>query len=257
MRFDRVLLRADLAEIGEFEWCMHFNSRDFEGEWSGVALRSRSARVDDILPAGRAKDFVDTPLMARCPNLRAVVEAFSLPLKSVRLLRLHAGSQVKEHRDSDLGLAEGEVRIHVPIVTNERVEFIVGGRQLRLCEGDAWYIDFSQPHRIDNMGTEHRVHLILDGELDAWARKMLEDASREIVTESFEPEGLAEFRRFQRVVFDDVNLRNFLVTFRDSTQLLDAAVAAGRERGFDFRRADAESILTRNRQEWMMRSATL
>jgi hypothetical protein len=257
MHFDPAKLRADLEKIGEAEWRMHFNSADFDGEWSGAALRSRSGRVDDILPMGTAEEFVDTPLMERCLNLRSVVEAFAMPLKSVRLLRLHAGSQVKEHRDSDLGLTEGQVRIHVPVATHERVEFIVGGRQLRLREGEAWYIDFSQPHRIDNGGSEHRVHLILDGELNAWAKEMLDRASRDITTESFEPLGLAELRRFQEVVYNNESLRGHLMSFRDAEQLMEATVAAGRERGFRFKRADAASILARNRQEWTMRAAIL
>ncbi len=87
----------------------------------------------------------------------AAVNAFEFPKEAVRLLRLHAGARIKEHRDHDLGLADGELRIHVPIATNDDVEFIVANRRLILQEGESWYIDFSQPHRINNPGASDRV----------------------------------------------------------------------------------------------------
>ena len=256
MSFDPDLLRADLASVGEQDWKMHFNAADYDGAWSGVSLRSLSGRVDDLLATGIAESFEDTPLMERCPNLRAVVESFPMPLKSVRLLRLHAGSQVKEHRDRDLGLADGEVRIHVPVATSEQVEFIVAGRQLRLREGEAWYIDFSQSHRISNAGSEPRVHLVIDGELNSWARALLERSAREITTETFEPTGLAEWRRFERAVFADPVLASRLAGL-GREHLLEEAAAAGLERGFRFNLADAVSVYNRNREEWIMRAAGL
>ncbi len=233
---------------------MHFNQADFEGTWSGVALRSKSGAVNDIGATGEVGEFQDTELMERCGYLREVVGAFQMPLKSVRLLRLHAGSRVKEHRDRDLGLADGEVRVHVPVATNDGVEFIVGGRQLRLGEGEAWYVDFSQAHRIENRGDEGRVHLIVDGRLNDWMAGMLRQC---VEAESVEPVGVGEFRRFCAVVYEDAGLREHLMHMTDAGKLLEAAVKAGRERGFGFAAGDVESIYKRNREEWMMRGASL
>ena len=258
MHFDPAGLRADLESISPEAWKMHFNSADFDGSWSGVSLRSTSGRVDDIVPGTAGPSaYVDTPLMERCFNLRAAVAAFRMPLKSVRLLRLHAGSQVKEHRDRDLGLKDGEVRIHVPVITSEQVEFIVAGRQLRLRAGEAWYVDFSQPHRIDNAGTDDRVHLILDGELNDWARNLLARSAREIATESSEPAGLTAWRSFEKRVFADPALASRLRHAGQAGDLLLETVAAGRELGFAFKLADVESVYHRNREEWILRTAAL
>src|SRR5205823_242702 len=38
--FDPLALQADLARIQPEEWIRHFNDQIFEGDWSGVALRS-------------------------------------------------------------------------------------------------------------------------------------------------------------------------------------------------------------------------
>ena len=44
--FDPERLQGDLARIAPDEWTPHFNTREYDGDWSGVALRAR--------PAGRS-----------------------------------------------------------------------------------------------------------------------------------------------------------------------------------------------------------
>jgi hypothetical protein len=254
LRFDAGLLRAEVQAIAEAAWVPHFNQADYEGRWSSVALRSKSGRVDDITAQGSIEEFRDTPLAAQCPHLQAVMAAFAFPQKSVRLLRLHAGSRVREHRDADLGLADGELRIHVPVVTSEQVEFVVANRRLMLREGEAWYIDFSQPHRIDNRGASDRIHLILDGTLNEWAAALLQRSVEEIVTETFEPAGAAGFRVFREMVFEDLQLQEEMLRAAERPRFLQAVVAAGAERGYGFGMAEVESILNQRRREWMERS---
>ena len=177
-------LQADLAAIVAAVWVPHFNTKDYDGQWSSVALRSRTGHVKDIMPVGTLEEYRDTPLMECSPHLRAAVEAFAFPKMSVRLLRLHAGARVLEHTDRCLGLEDGEVRLHVPITTNEQVEFVVAGRQLRLRAGESWYIDFTQPHRIFNGGSTDRVHLVIDGPANEWVLDLVRRSAAEIVTET-------------------------------------------------------------------------
>jgi len=252
--FEAELLQEDLRGIAEEEWVPHFNQKDYEGRWSSVSLRSRTGLVEDGVPMGTAAEFKDTPLMARCPHMKAAVDAFGFAKKSVRLLRLQAGSRVREHVDRDLGLAAGELRLHVPVTTNDRLEFVVAGRQLKLREGESWYIDFSQPHRIYNGGETDRVHLIIDGEANEWALAMLQRATEEMVTESFEPKGAAEFERFRALVFEDVKLQVELLRTETRDALMSAVVAAGAARGFVFEAAEVEAVLHKNTQAWNART---
>lgn len=249
--FEPAHLRADLQAIPGETWVPHFNQQDYAGQWSSVSLRSRTGRSTDIVPQGNADAFSDTPLAATCPHLQAAVDAFDLPKKSVRLLRLHAGSRVREHRDADLGLADGELRIHIPVATNDDVEFVVANRRLVLKEGEAWYIDFSQPHRIHNPSATDRIHLVIDGTVNDWARALLERSAREIVTETFEPAGVAGFRNFREMVFEDAQLQAKLLKIADRDELLDVVVAMGEGRGCRFDREVAESAFNQKRHEWM------
>lgn len=252
--FEPELLQQDLRGIAESEWVPHFNQSDYEGRWSSVSLRSRTGLIEDGVPMGTAAEFRETPLMDRCPHMKAAVDAFEFAKKSVRLLRLQAGSRVREHVDRDLGLAAGELRLHVPVVTNDKLEFVVAGRQLKLREGESWYIDFSQPHRIYNGGETDRVHLIIDGEVNEWAMAMLRCATEEMVTESFEPKGAAEFERFRAQVFEDAELQAELLNAETREALTSAVVAAGAARGFAFEAAEVEAVLRKNTQAWNERT---
>lgn len=251
--FDPISLRADLRVISDSIWTPHFNQQDYAGNWSIVSLRSRTGLAEDILPHGTGDEFRNTPLAALCPHLQAAVEVFKFPKKSVRLLRLHAGSRVREHRDADLGLADGELRIHIPVATNDEVEFVVANRKLVLREGEAWYIDFSQPHRIDNRSKSDRIHLVIDGTVNEWAAELLERSSREVVTETFEPTGVANLRIFREMVFEDAHLQATLLAIEDRQQFLETVVGLGLQRGCEFELEVAESAFDLKRREWMER----
>lgn len=255
--FDTEALQRDVAAFSADAWKPHFNQNDYEGQWSSIALRSRSGRSDDILPHGSAGDYQDTPLLATSPALKAAIDQFQIPLKSVRLLRLHAGSRVREHSDHDIGLADGELRIHIPIQTSDAVEFIVANRRLRLREGESWYIDFSQPHRIHNAGTDHRIHLVIDGTVNPWAVEMLQRSVREIRTESEEPAGMAQLRSFCNLVWNTPSLQASLMKPGYADAFLDEVVLSGSQHSFLFERSDAQAWLDNNRRDWMMRCASL
>jgi hypothetical protein len=169
--FDPRPLQADLDGLAPADWIPHFNTRYYEGAWSAAALRSVGGVTGQIYPDPTAQDaFADTPLLARCPHIRAVLEAFACPLQSVRLLKLAAGSVIREHKDLNLSYDDGEVRLHIPVRTNPEVEFYLNGRRLALNEGESWYLNFNLPHRVANRGSTDRVHLVLDCVVNDWLR---------------------------------------------------------------------------------------
>jgi hypothetical protein len=75
--------------------------------------------------------------------------------------RLNPGGSIAEHRDKNFSLAHAH-RIHVPIITNDRVWITVGGEILSIPEGEIYEINNRRPHSVRNDSTEPCVHLILD-----------------------------------------------------------------------------------------------
>ena len=58
-------------------------------------------------------------------------------------MRLTPGSRIKEHTDHDLRVENGAARIHVPVVTNDDVEFYLNGSRVVMTAGSAWYLRLS------------------------------------------------------------------------------------------------------------------
>lgn len=174
LRFDADALADEVARLRPEDWVAHFNTGIYEGDWSGVALRSVGGAPLQLYPDPTARGaFAATEILARCPLLADVLDCFACELQAVRLLRLGPGARIREHRDYKLGYEDGEVRVHVPLTTNPGVEFLLDGRRVEMAPGEAWYLDFNRPHSVVNGGDGERVHLVVDCELDGWLDAML------------------------------------------------------------------------------------
>ena len=173
-QFDAAPLQADLNQLLNTDFVPHFNTAYYEGDWSVVPFRSVGGRANNIYPDPTAKNaFADTPLLDRCPNVRKVLAAFPCPQQAVRFLRLKAGSAIKEHCDYQLGFEDGEVRLHIPVVTNPQVEFVLNAVHAPMQEGECWYHNFNLPHHIVNRGRTDRIHLVIDCVVNDWLREVL------------------------------------------------------------------------------------
>jgi hypothetical protein len=77
------------------------------------------------------------------------------------LTRLGAGLEIPRHRDNGLSLCYSH-RIHVPLLSNDRVFFTVGGEEIAMKEGEVWEINNMREHAVRNDGETPRIHLIVD-----------------------------------------------------------------------------------------------
>jgi ribosomal protein S18 acetylase RimI-like enzyme len=176
--FDAVRLQADLDRILSEEFIPHFNQRYYEGDWSAVPLRSIGGRADQIYPDPTAtRSFANTPLLERCAYVHEVLASLRVELQAVRFLRLKAGSVVKEHRDHNLSLEDGEVRLHIPVRTNPELEFVLDGKRVVMNSGEVWYHNFNMPHSVNNKGPTDRIHLVIDCFVSDWLRELITTAA--------------------------------------------------------------------------------
>jgi len=75
--------------------------------------------------------------------------------------RLSPGGIIKPHRDKHPSFHYGH-RIHVPIVTNSRVRFMIDGRPYRMAVGKVYEINNQMQHSVMNKGREARINFIFD-----------------------------------------------------------------------------------------------
>ena len=258
LTFDPQGLNADLSKISAEEWVRHFNHRYYEGEWSGVALRSAEGASGQLYSdPGKDEVFADTPVLARCPSLHRVVAALKCPVRSVRLLKLGGGARIIEHRDYNLSLDDGEVRLHVPITTSSLVDFYLNGERVVMKPGECWYINANLPHKVDNRSDSARVHMVIDCKVDDWLRALVgsqNDAQRDSPAGNHDrPSSPEALGLFCDAVFADNRLQERLKQVNDKTLFIDLVVRVGEENGFNFNADDVDRALRENRRAWIER----
>jgi quercetin dioxygenase-like cupin family protein len=165
--FDLVRLQQELAMLQSAEWVSHFNTHAYEKNWTCLPLRSVDGRLDHIMPV-ESSSFQDTPILARCPYLREVIDSFQCEKTSVRLMAMDPGAVIKEHRDEGTALEDGITRLHIPIQTAPQVLFRIDGEEVHFSAGDTWYLNASCLHAVENRSHQSRVHLMLDCISNAW-----------------------------------------------------------------------------------------
>ncbi|MBX7100555.1 MAG: aspartyl/asparaginyl beta-hydroxylase domain-containing protein [Myxococcaceae bacterium] len=160
--FDVSRLQRDLAAVERRTWIPQPGIHH-RGEWTGLSLVSAGGREDTAAPFGVSREeFKPTPLLEVTPYLREVLDALPCPKLTVRLLRLPPGGRIIEHADLDVSVRSGGMRLHLPIVTHDDVDFRLGGVRQRWAPGQLWYGDFSLPHSVENRSPITRVHLVID-----------------------------------------------------------------------------------------------
>ena len=162
-------LKADINKIISEHWINHYNTNDYTGNWSSIALMSQGGKSDNIyaLPTSNTEvKYTDT--LQQCDYFKEILEQFKFQKTSVRLLRLAVGAEIKPHKDYCLGYEDGCFRIHIPIITNDSVEFILDNERLIMNEGECWYIDANFTHSVINNGNIDRIHLVIDGIRNEW-----------------------------------------------------------------------------------------
>jgi len=103
-------------------------------------------------------------------------------------MRLGPGSHIKQHSDNVLSFEEGTVRVHIPVITNDAVEFYLNDARVVLEAGSAWYLRLSDPHSVVNRGSIARIHMVIDAEVNAWVEALLDSALRQAPSGA-EPQG--------------------------------------------------------------------
>ncbi len=171
-------LRADLAVVAPSGWHPHFNQQYYSGDWSGIPLRALPGSRVPLYSDPTRSDFVDTQELLRCQYVPEFLAALRFPIESVRFLKLGPGAIIREHRDLGLCFEEGAVRLHVPVHTNADVEFVLDDEPITLLAGECWYFNFDLKHRAINSGASDRVHLVIDGRVNAWIEDLFRRAAQ-------------------------------------------------------------------------------
>lgn len=169
-QFNPDKLIHDLSLILENNWIPHFNSSGYSGEWDVIPLYASDGDEKNIFAlAVDNSEVIETSLIKSCFYFREVIQSLEFQITSARLLKLGAGAEIKPHRDHELGYEDGYFRLHIPIVTNNKVRFVLDGELLTMRPGECWYTNVNFVHSVSNLGDSDRIHLVIDGIRNEWS----------------------------------------------------------------------------------------
>lgn len=174
LKFDVERMKADLRKIDEEKLLVDHYDVTLDRGWRAALLVSKHGQMSGRQSQRPSWDFTDfkrTTLLDELPYFREILDFFKCPQGRIRILRLAPGAGIALHRDigAEVGcLAFKQVRLHVPIITNPKVTFHVGGEVIQMQPGRFYYVNFSKRHFVRNDGDEARYHLVMDLKVNDW-----------------------------------------------------------------------------------------
>ncbi|KAA1247868.1 aspartyl/asparaginyl beta-hydroxylase domain-containing protein [Aquimarina sp. RZ0] len=173
----KMLLEFEALKLGHFEY------------YDAIPLRSPAHLVDTSLPFPPPADdyadgswthWLDTNELKTSPYLTRVVDTFRehTQVTLVRLLRLAPGAVVQEHTDPTLALeiSKSVIRLTIPILNKDKIEFFLNGIPVPMQPGECWYLRLSDPHKVHNLGDSERVNLTIDMIPNDWIREIISNS---------------------------------------------------------------------------------
>ena len=154
IRFSAERLAGEVDALSQDAWTPH--PRGFPGN-DAVRL---------VTPDGENTDSLFGPMaptehLLGCPYIMDVMAELGAVWGRSRLMGLAAGAQVPPHIDVNY-YWRTHIRVHIPVITNARVEFTCGGQTIHMAPGECWVLDTFRRHTVANGGTSRRVHLVID-----------------------------------------------------------------------------------------------
>lgn len=95
------------------------------------------------------------------PIINLLKEHYTFNKHACFLARLAPYSNIGGHRDKGLFL-ELCNRIHVPIVTNPNVKYVIDSQQYYWERGKVYEFDNTRIHGVKNLSSKHRIHLVIN-----------------------------------------------------------------------------------------------
>jgi hypothetical protein len=148
----------------------------------------------------------------------------------------------------------------VPVSTEAGVEFYLDGELMPMEPGECWYLNLDLPHRVQNLGTQDRVHLVVDCVVDDWLRAQVPDAAtlerqRDLLRyrAAALDSSLARLDRLRDVLLSGAALLDALATEDDPVRFVGLVLAEGQRRGLAFTGEDVRAAMSAGRREWMER----
>ena len=138
-----------------------------------IITKVDTTRIDPLLPFNATFAIENQELINLImPIANEIANLYDGKYGRIWLAKLPAGKQIPLHSDGfdlfknkkslDYYYLQSVYRVHIPLITNEEVIFIVNNEKKHLKVGEAWDINQRLPHTVENNSKTDRIHLVID-----------------------------------------------------------------------------------------------
>lgn len=157
--------------VKEYKFKEQF-SNYHDGGWQAIGLITSGGNEFEDRELKHLK-YQKTKLLLSMPALNNYLDSIDTLKKRVRIMKLEKMKKINTHSDSSETYDENQLRIHIPIITNEKVRVKILNQIFFWDVGEIWYGDFSFPHSVENMGNTERYHLVIDCKKNRFTDKLI------------------------------------------------------------------------------------
>lgn len=154
-------LKAKVAELIEADWAQSERHNQFDIHKETQSIQLLGEDMSHTPP--QKTHYFDVLAPDVAPIIDRLRDHFGADGVFIRVLvaRLSPHSEIKPHVDKGYSLINCN-RVHIPLFTNDKVAFSVGGELRTLKEGEVWEINNADVHAVTNASETARIHLIID-----------------------------------------------------------------------------------------------
>ena len=136
-----------------------------DGGWESLGLITSGGDPNEDREIEGKKFEKTIFLKKKLRKLNSYLDSIPFKKKRVRIMRLKSGRKIFTHFDRTETYDLGNMRIHIPIITNPKVIVKILNKKYQWKKGQVYYADFSFPHSVENNGDSDRYHLVIDCEI--------------------------------------------------------------------------------------------
>lgn len=164
---DQARLLAEISTFSDTDWMSH--AQEAAGNSSLPLISVGGTRNIDYAISGPMQQ---TLLLAKCPYLIQVLQAFESPLSRCRLLCLASNTGTPAQLDHSYHAFRRHI-FYVPIITHPNNKLFYHDKEINMVAGEVWTFDQTQHHKMVNPSNINCIYLVVETKGSAQLESML------------------------------------------------------------------------------------
>ena len=106
-------------------------------------------------------NFKPNKILEKCKYIKEILDNLNTEIYLVRIMKLRSGGFIAPHVDKLIN-KDYIIRCQLPIITNNKIDFIINGKKHNLIAGNLYYLNVEKEHYVKNNSNQDRYTLIID-----------------------------------------------------------------------------------------------